>query len=646
MIADRSDIQVQGNIEGNKIGMKFDENSLVHLMSVLTDLYSDQELAIIREYSTNALDSHVEAGQTRPIEVTTPTSLSPFFKVKDYGVGMDEAGIINTYSKYGASTKRETNEQVGVLGLGCKSALTYTSQFTLVGIKDGVRTMVSIGRDEDGAGSMTILEQSLTVEENGVEIIIPAKSYNEISRKAQHFFSFWKPGTVLLNGEEPAYAEGFSVSDSLLIQKNVNLHTRKHIVVMGGVPYPVNEDDLNLPTLSKSYSVVAYVNIGDVNFTPSRETLQYTKKTKATLERVALEVEAGLIDAAQKDIDSAASSIEAFRKSVDWRNIIVNTKVNFTYQKSDIPEQIDAPTGERIVVAPANSYKLNSSSRYPALNAETFVDGLLVHGYDHDSFTPTHKKKLLQYSVENALAPSNYILTNTPLNVSWIDSNLMVDWGLIKAIKLETTIHTRNNRLRGSYNAVVKGSYKYDVMAADIDTSEDLFWYTKETDSNVTAYVRVNYPDSTLVELALNRISKFQRDFPSAIKVTDAVIQAYKDTADLLTEEEKQVYGLKRSEHQWALNSLRELSYAPIEDYIEDPAVVEGIKLATYELPKDVVTKLDDLNKVLRYERGHNVIQYSEWVNPLEKYPLINTNHLTHTLIYINASYLAEQETI
>ena len=39
--------------------------------------------------------------------------------------------IHSIYSQYGESTKRGTNAQNGMLGLGCKSALTYTNQFTM-----------------------------------------------------------------------------------------------------------------------------------------------------------------------------------------------------------------------------------------------------------------------------------------------------------------------------------------------------------------------------------------------------------------------------------------------------------------------------------------------------------------------------------
>ena len=176
MITDNiSRFDVTSNITGQKVAMSFDENSLVHIMSVLTDLYSDPMMAIIREYSTNAFDAHIAAGVDLPIEVYTPSDFSQFIRIKDYGIGLSLTDIEEIYSKYGASTKRETNDMVGMLGLGCKSALTYTNQFTLVSVKNGIKIQTLISRDENGSGSITIVNESLTDEPNGTEVVVPTK---------------------------------------------------------------------------------------------------------------------------------------------------------------------------------------------------------------------------------------------------------------------------------------------------------------------------------------------------------------------------------------------------------------------------------------------------------------------------------------
>jgi len=39
---------------------------------------------IVREYSTNAKDSQVEAGVTKPFDVQLPSVNNPMFKIRDY----------------------------------------------------------------------------------------------------------------------------------------------------------------------------------------------------------------------------------------------------------------------------------------------------------------------------------------------------------------------------------------------------------------------------------------------------------------------------------------------------------------------------------------------------------------------------------
>lgn len=59
-------IQVESTLTGETVAMSIDQSVMGHIMSVLTDMYSDPELAVLREYSSNAADAHVEAGVTRP----------------------------------------------------------------------------------------------------------------------------------------------------------------------------------------------------------------------------------------------------------------------------------------------------------------------------------------------------------------------------------------------------------------------------------------------------------------------------------------------------------------------------------------------------------------------------------------------------
>lgn len=638
MLVSRPDIDVQSNVTGHSIKMSIDASATQHIVSLLTDMYSDPELAVIREYGTNALDSHVAAGQTRPIEITTPTALHPFFTIKDYGLGMNEQDIEETYSRYGVSTKRESNEMVGVLGIGCKSALTYTSQFTLVGIKNGVRTTVAVSRDEDGVGSMTVVESGPDASGNGVTIVIPVKNRNEFEIKSRNFFKYWAPGTVLVNGEAPETLEGLKITDKLIATKSTGWSDRQHVIVMGGVPYPIDSAEIALQ-MSQNFNLTAFVNIGEIDFAPSRELLMYTRRTKDTIEKIQREVTAALVTAAQKAIDAASGPAEALRISREWQGMIPNFHGNFRYRQQDIPETVDAPAGESIIATQNNAYKLSSHSKYPQLSTSAFIDGLVVYGYDHTSFTPTHKRKLQQYSSDNGIKVENYILTNAKIDLTWADPSRVVPWADIKAIKLpvQQSAYRYNSRPLGSYKAYEPGeAYTSDVQAGDIDTSKPVYWVNKDLQSGVEALRSVK-PDATLVLLPSNRVAKFCRDFPSAIKVSEAVQDLYDACAVLLTDQDIKSFILK-AHHAHEMRDLMRMDITKIDD----PAVSEVVNLMNHKIDAKILNTLDTLYRVAT-DRG--VVQYNDWTNPMEKYPLLRVQYGTiheHNYLYMNAAYAAE----
>ena len=135
-----SGVVVEGTLRADSaVAMSIDPQGMAHIMGVLTNLYSDAPLAVVREYATNARDAHQAAGVTRPIEVGLPTALDPTLRVQDFGAGLSEQDILGVYARYGCSTKRDSDEQVGAFGLGSKSAFTLAQQFVVTSVHDGCR---------------------------------------------------------------------------------------------------------------------------------------------------------------------------------------------------------------------------------------------------------------------------------------------------------------------------------------------------------------------------------------------------------------------------------------------------------------------------------------------------------------------------
>lgn len=112
-------IQQEGESQ-ESIGMSLDLDSAQILMQMLSkNLYSDDIGSTVRECASNALDSHRRAGTDKPIIVTLGKNEhnNYEFSVEDFGIGLDADDVKNIISKYGKSTKRNSANELGMMGL-------------------------------------------------------------------------------------------------------------------------------------------------------------------------------------------------------------------------------------------------------------------------------------------------------------------------------------------------------------------------------------------------------------------------------------------------------------------------------------------------------------------------------------------------
>ena len=70
----------------NSVNFGIKSSGLHHILGILRNqLYSDKVLAVLREYTCNAVDAHTQAGcPERPIEVILPNAMNPFIKIRDF----------------------------------------------------------------------------------------------------------------------------------------------------------------------------------------------------------------------------------------------------------------------------------------------------------------------------------------------------------------------------------------------------------------------------------------------------------------------------------------------------------------------------------------------------------------------------------
>jgi hypothetical protein len=655
---------VESNIGGEKVDMGIAAGAMAHIMNVLTDLYSNRIYAVIREYCTNAWDAHVEAGVNRAIEVTLPNPMTPFFKVKDFGIGLTVEDIHSIYSQYGESTKRGTNAQNGMLGLGCKSALTYTNQFTVTSRKDGTEISVVVGRDEDGSGSMTVVDTRSTTEPNGTEIIVPVERHNvaEFQAEAEKFFRVWPEGHVLVNGKQPKRYEGLRLNDNLYITDEGQSY-----VVMGNVPYPAPE----LDDLCRG-SVLAFVPIGDVNFVPSREALMDTKRTQTTLEGIKASFAKDVQGAIQREIDACQHPADAIRTIIQWEQKLPRQTIQagaYTYKGRSMP---DAHVEYAPQTDDAGNVVLDPATKQPVM-VPVMIESTRMQNYhgmgkswfDREwpvtrwpktvwvtDFSVKHtaqiKRKLLKWVEEQGIAQDveNFVLLPGKAPKSeFVDQSRVVSYpDTIKKIALQPvqTASWKPARIPGSYDvyfggkATVQGrtaGYEHGIPGDDFNQQYPIFYHRGNRWSASPWFDALSalYPDFTLVCLPENRLDKFKRIMPTTKQDREALNDAYTAWVSKLTDDQKLAI------------------YMADQGYKHDLSLLDGTKITDPKLREAVRVAKIDVQKLIEkrrnYERvgGRQSIPGVKFTNPLHSYPLFNRSQAKHehTYLYLNAAYAA-----
>ena len=177
----------------DSVNCTIDAEDMRYVASLLRNNYSNPTLAVVREISANALDANAEANASRNIEVTIPSSLNPHFVVRDFGGGLSQEDIFGLYSKYGKSTKRESNNYIGAFGIGKFAPLSYGSNFTCVSYHGGLKTSYNIFVNEDDDTKIVKLHEEPSSEPTGlsVEVAVADDDTSSFREICKNFFRFF-----------------------------------------------------------------------------------------------------------------------------------------------------------------------------------------------------------------------------------------------------------------------------------------------------------------------------------------------------------------------------------------------------------------------------------------------------------------------
>ena len=401
--AQQSDIQVTGDITEFKSSI--DPKNLEFITTLLSsNLYSAPERSFIREIVSNAWDSQVEAGTTDiPIIVKITESEETHYygkdftgcgdiTIRDFGTGLSPERFNDIYRNIGSSTKRESNDYHGAFGIGhlsgfsCSNTMYITSYYNgtcyeYIGIKDA-NTIV-----------YTLITTDTTTEKNGLEVTLKNVCLEKY-RNALKYICFFP--NVYVEDNHP-YCYSYVDINNIKIKKYTNFWVSSYVtkdkILLGNVLYPLDDLELNLlynnsndnnkilkDFLGDIYStgIVLKFDIGELNVTPNRESIIYTKDC---ITKIINKVKAAYEEITDIILDKAK---EDFTDIVEYTNLVTSDKCYDFFEDKLTP----------------HNYGLYNISRRQALNLTYKGNALSIY------------KDLLWYLVYNLSYCSKWLLYN------------------------------------------------------------------------------------------------------------------------------------------------------------------------------------------------------------------------------------------
>lgn len=303
----KSDVIVSGEVKKSAFSIQASAKAFEILSS---NIYSNKIRAVIREVSCNAHDAHVAANNPNPFKVHLPTTLEPWFSVRDYGLGLSDDDIRQVYTTYFFSTKTDSNDYIGALGLGSKSPFCLVDSFTVTSYFNGVKRVYSCFKSEDGEPSIALLTQENTTEPNGLNVSVDVNNldYSEFIDEAVNVYKYFTnvPDINL----KSVYDTIANYHKAIVVKtKNVrsSLKRGELVALMGNVAYEIPSNYNNLWIHGE-----LLFDIGDLSFDPGRENLSMDQKTIANIKAKINLVVQDILEAVEQEVESKPTNFEKY----------------------------------------------------------------------------------------------------------------------------------------------------------------------------------------------------------------------------------------------------------------------------------------------------------------------------------------------
>lgn len=385
----KNDAILSSGIVENKVNI--DTKNIDFITTLLTkNLYSDPLLSFLGETISNAVDSHKEAGTDEYvlllIEATDKYAHYSYLyskcpvkiSIRDYGTGLSPERFEEIYRNIGSSTKRESNNFIGMFGIGRFSCLSCADTANITSYYNNKKYSYLMYKNDSGIN----IDLVNTVEgqyKNGLEVSVTVKTEANDIINIIKYLQFFDKLHIELVGD---FSDELKTEASKLNNKNIkvfnsfvccdsNLTVPSHeYIKMGSVLYEANILDI-VSTKCFTTQVIMDVPMGSIDITPSRESVQLTEKTKNTIINYNQKIKKELSDLISDDIKNIKTFKTFYDRYIDKCRI--NLKIDNIYlsvEKKDITipditiEGVNISESEREQLIRLKDYDLDKHEIY------------------------------------------------------------------------------------------------------------------------------------------------------------------------------------------------------------------------------------------------------------------------------------------
>lgn len=533
----------------NVIKMGIDIDSKIDMESILEilgdSMYSNKPLTLLREYSTNAYDAHIEAGiGNKPIEIFLPSPFIPELKIRDNGLGLSSDGI-KRFASYGKSSKRDSNDVVGHLGVGCKSAFAYTDTFTITSIHQGEKSLYTATKDATGY-KIYCLHTEPSDEPSGVEIsiFVNPKDVSLFISNAYQCFKHFNPRPIFKNNNNiDSWIDSY-LDSKLMDAGNWIVYNRQSdeqspiSLVMGNIIYPVRLENIELDSKIskfldywKSKSIVLFANIGDVSHASTRENLKYDDKTKQYLVDVLSNIPQQASELSQKFVSECSNLWEA---KVLYHTMLSSKLGNGLLDVDYNGRKLSSIKDSLTIYKPSKSMKYNVyNSRWEQSTSVPAEENTVIFYAKGDITFSSVMIRLQSYRKSNSYSLNDHntyivFFKNPDSAQQFIDTD---EFEGCTMVDLATVPYLKPNRKKNITNVPVGNVLEFQTGAFHRGTNSE-YWKVAQDipDTDTKYYIVISHykpTDNPMSMIDLNNLS------------TDIKI---------ISQSESKLYGVKKSE--------------------------------------------------------------------------------------------------